>query len=190
MSTLDAETVSALESYVNEHALPDDGGYLVLEQPIGITVPFKWELFPFRIIGSYDKGNLSIKADAQVFVPIKGWTTIYHFSGSLTEGITAIIDTPIAKGIVTVKAEEWNGGKWFTVIVKLWIIGGSNIDKTIHVFKIPPIHSQEEEEAVANAVALGNPDLNTQWLEHLHLFSKLVLENGGAAGAPLVAATA
>ncbi|KZS91823.1 hypothetical protein SISNIDRAFT_550847 [Sistotremastrum niveocremeum HHB9708] len=190
MSTLDIESASALESYVNDHALPDDGGYLLLEQPIGITVPFKWELFPFRIIGSYNIGTLSITADAEVFVPIKGWTPIYHFAGSLTEGVSAHIDTPIAKGTVTLKVEEWNGAKWFTVIVKLWIIGGINIDKTIHVFKIPPIHSQEEEEAVANAVALGNPDLNTQWLEHLHLFSKLVLENGGAAGAPLIAATA
>ncbi|KZS91812.1 hypothetical protein SISNIDRAFT_467404 [Sistotremastrum niveocremeum HHB9708] len=112
-----ADFACADEKLSDKHSFPDDGPSLVLEPFYRRTVSFDWELFPLRIVGSYTLNNLLIDADAQVFLPIKGWTTVYHLSGNLTEGISAHVDTPIAKGTVTVRIEEWEGDQWFTVIV-------------------------------------------------------------------------
>lgn len=198
MLNVDTQCVIDLEGYINSHALPDNGGYLLLEEEIEIGVPFMWEFFPLRVsrenqrpnlhrfltplnqvIGTYNSALLSIKGDVGVFVPIKGWTTIYHFSGSLTKGITAEINTPVAKGTITFNVEDWEGAEWFTLTVKVWVIGNINIDNTFRLFKISPIHT-DDAQRTTNSAAVSNLDLNKQWIEHLHLFSKLALENGGA----------
>ena len=51
--------------------------------------------FVLQVKGSIDTSNLSVSADAQVYVPIKGWTTIAHIAGSLKTGVSVSVNVLI-----------------------------------------------------------------------------------------------
>ncbi|KZS91822.1 hypothetical protein SISNIDRAFT_467414 [Sistotremastrum niveocremeum HHB9708] len=187
MSVLSVESATEsdkyldLQNYVEARALPE-GGYLVLEQEINAQIPFKFDLFPLLIEGVVDTNALSLTADIKVYVPIKGYVTVYHFSKSLKDGITIPIDLPLIKGSIIFKIEDWQGKKWFTLVIDVKFPIFPPISKTIHLFAIPLLGASNGV-SVAGLTAgstVSAADLNTQWLEQLHLFSKLALANGGA----------
>ncbi|KZT40390.1 hypothetical protein SISSUDRAFT_1060317 [Sistotremastrum suecicum HHB10207 ss-3] len=185
MSVITAESAADFQSYTETHALPGDAGYLVVEQDLANgDTPFKWEKFPLRIEGVYNKNILYASGDVSVYVPIKGWTVVVHFSGSLITGIVIDLNLVIVKGTLTLKVEQWQGKQWLTFIVDLTFIGGGGIHDTFHIIPIPsgfPVaQSGGQANGVSSASSLTTGDLNQQWLEQLHLFSKLALANGGS----------
>ncbi|KZT40396.1 hypothetical protein SISSUDRAFT_1044297 [Sistotremastrum suecicum HHB10207 ss-3] len=180
MSVITAEAAADIQTYLEARALPEDGGYLVVEQTLTGDLPFKWEKFPLRIEGVLNPSALSITGDVAVYIPLKGWTNVYHFSGSLITGIVITLNLFVVKGTLTLKAEDWQGKKWLTFIVDLTFIVGGGIHDTFHIFAIPftAVGSGVQANGVSSALSTG--DLNQQWLEQLHLFSKLALANGGS----------
>ncbi|KZT40401.1 hypothetical protein SISSUDRAFT_1060327 [Sistotremastrum suecicum HHB10207 ss-3] len=191
MSVLSAESATDLQSYVEARALPE-GGYLVLEQEINAKIPFKFELFPLLIEGVYDTGADYLTGNVKLYIPLKGYVVILHFSGNLKDGIVIPINLPLIKGTLTFKSELWQGAQWLTLIVDVKFSIFPPINKTFHLFKLLPIPSAGVGAAgLTNGSTVSAADLNTQWLEQLHLFSKLALANGGALPTlPQVAASA
>ncbi|KZT40394.1 hypothetical protein SISSUDRAFT_1031955 [Sistotremastrum suecicum HHB10207 ss-3] len=183
MSAITAEAASDIQNYIEAHALPGDAGYLVVEQSLANgDTPFKWEKFPLRVEGVYNASTLSVSGDVSVYIPIKGWTNVYHFAGSLVTGISTTLDLFFVKGTLTLKAEPWQGQKWITLTVNLTFITGGSLNDTFHILPIPFTSGGTGVQAngVSSVSSLSTGDLNQQWLEQLHLFSKLALANGGS----------
>ncbi|KZT40414.1 hypothetical protein SISSUDRAFT_1031970 [Sistotremastrum suecicum HHB10207 ss-3] len=165
-TVLSLDAASEIQAYLKSHALPE-GGYLLVEQTSDASIPFSWEEFPLRVKGSIDTSSLSVSADAQVYVPIKGWTTIAHIAGSLKTGVSVSVNVLIAKGTITIKIENYQGADWLTLILDLTVLGSYNFSKTIHLFKVPFATNVQ-----SNGISAG---ISKEWLEQLRLFSQLAL---------------
>lgn len=111
---------------------------------------------------------------------------MYHFYGSLTEGVSFSLDLFVIKGSIALKLEPFQGRKWFTAVIDVVPIVGGEIHETFHIFPIPftSAGAGVEVNGFVAGSTVSAADLNKQWLEQLHLFSKLALANGGALPVP------
>lgn len=87
----------------------------------------------------------------------------------------------MVSGTITFKFEYLAGIQWFTMVLALKVFGKWDFNKTLPLFPIPFVSSENSGLGPVNASSVtAGADFNKQWLEQLHLFSKLALETGGA----------
>ncbi|KZT40391.1 hypothetical protein SISSUDRAFT_1060318 [Sistotremastrum suecicum HHB10207 ss-3] len=181
MSVLSAEAAADIASYLEAHALPDGGGYIVVEQAIGHKIPFRFENGKLLIEGVLDVDDRFVSGDVNIWFPIFGWRTVFHFSGKVPDdvGVWFDIDLFAIKGRITFKYQYVLGVKFFTMILAIRILNTWDINGTIPLFPVPFFSSPIAGTGPVNAPsAAAGTYINNQWLEQLHLFSKLALEKG------------
>ncbi|KZS91813.1 hypothetical protein SISNIDRAFT_550843 [Sistotremastrum niveocremeum HHB9708] len=180
MSTISAEAASDIVNYLESHALPDGRGYVVVEQAIGAKLPFAFEQDRIHVSGVLDMDDHTIAGDIEVQLPLWGWKHVFHFYGMVIEGPGAVFpfDLVLISGSITFKYQWLQGMKWLILILDVKALGQDYHD-TRPLFPVPFLTSNTTAIRLVGAPSANGTGPNPQWLQQLHLYSKVALDNGG-----------